>query len=139
MKVVMFTALSVLLINPAATFGQVIMTNHEATEKVFPIINDLAIPENDLPHLENEAIEGSPDAALRLHLYYEVAHVDLKKSLFWARIAAENGSPVGQYDLGLKLQNNPDSRSRKRGNFWLKRAAENGHERALELINKLPR
>ena len=95
------------------------------------------IPEPDLPKLEADALSGSQEAAFRLYLFYEFVRLDPKQSLFWVTISAENGHPVGQYNLGVKLTNDKDLRNRQRALFWLRRSADQGNQRAVELLHQL--
>lgn len=39
-------------------------------------VHSLIIPEAELPSLEHEALKGSPDAAFRLHRYYQSVRLD---------------------------------------------------------------
>lgn len=100
-------------------------------------VHSLIIPEAELASLEHEALQGSPDAAFRLHRYYQSVRLDFKEGLFWAQIAAENGHPVGQYNLGFILRNDPDPRNRLRARFCLDRAADNGVSLAIDLLKEL--
>lgn len=93
---------------------------------------------DEIRALQDQALKGSPESALRLHLFYEFVRLDFAESLHWVRIAAENGDPVGQYNLGFKLRNDPDPRNRIRARFWLERAAKNGDSLAAKLLKELP-
>jgi hypothetical protein len=100
-------------------------------------VHSLIIPDVELPKLEREALKGSPDAAFRLYRYHQSVRLDFKEGLFWAQIAAENGHPVGQYNLGFLWRNDPDPRNRLRARFWLERAAEKGDSLAVDLLREL--
>lgn len=95
---------------------------------------NFAIPESELPSLEREALRGSPDAAFRLHLYYELIHTDFQRSMYWVTIAAENGHAIGQYNLASFLLDDQRAelihesdrqhrvQARERARYWLDQA-----------------
>ena len=109
----------------------------------------LEIPASEIAHLELEALRGSRDAAFRLYQHHEFVKLDYKAALYWVSIAAENGHPIGQYAFGFMLSDHARAevlgrgtaeervRDRERAVFWLKRSAENGNERALELLEEI--
>lgn len=97
-----------------------------------------ALSDTEISQLERQALKGSAETAFRLYKYYEHSHINFSESLYWARIAAENGHPNGQYALGFRLRNDPDPRNRQRARFWLERSAANGVSLAVELLKEIP-
>jgi TPR repeat protein len=97
----------------------------------------LVVPHADMPALRDEALAGSPDAALRLYRHYKAIAVDSEQARHWARIAAENGSPIGQYSFAFELLERKAPDDGVRARFWLRRAAEQGNTRAREVLNAL--
>jgi len=79
---------------------------------------------------------GEADAALKL------ANASIKRShgamVYWYRIAAENGSAVGQYNYGVFLV--ADSKVKTdctRALFWFRKAAKQGDKYSLDYIKPL--
>ena len=99
------------------------------------------LSEDEIRTLQEEALKGTPEPAYRLFLFYELYKRDSIEGNFWAVVAAENGNPVGQYNLALRLNADPDPRNRKRARFWLERAANNKDkgiaEKAVKELNRL--
>ena len=79
------------------------LTNENSQEKFFRLGEEYRLSEGEIKILQGKALKGSPEAADRLYLYYELDRRDNTETLFWEKIAAENGSPKGQYNLGLRL------------------------------------
>lgn len=96
----------------------------------------LVLSAREIEEFQREALRGCPKAALRLYAFYESVRMDYAESLYWLRIAAENDSSVGQYNLGLALRDDADSRNRQRARFWLERSAANGDSLAQELLKE---
>lgn len=57
---------------------------------------------------------------------------DLEEALSWYRKSAEKGCAQAQYKLGKHLGGKPETEEESRQ--WLKKAAEQGHEKALEFF-----
>jgi len=113
------------------------MANDNSKERFVRLGSGYHLTETEVKVLQDEALRGSPEPAFRLHLYYELDREDRAESLFWLRIAAENGHPGGQYSLGVRLSEDRDPRNRQRAIFWLERAAANGEELGVDLLNRL--
>lgn len=79
---------------------------------------------NQVTDFTNRAINGSPDAALTLgHFYKTIGDPLLPRVTYWYQIAVENGSKDAMYYLGAILVQKFDKTSKRRGVYWLKRAA----------------
>lgn len=98
---------------------------------------DLDVPNNELPKLEDEAISGSADAARRLSSFYDMVKHDDKQATHWAQIEAENGSPIGQYRYAFRLYKDPDPKVRARARYWLGLALKNGVPHAASLLKEM--
>jgi TPR repeat protein len=83
-----------------------------------------SLTEAQINKLQGEALAGSPEVALKLFFYHKYFSLNPEESLYWARISAQNGDPVGQYEYGVLLSMGSDPRSRQRANFWTERAVE---------------
>lgn len=114
-------------------------TTDEGIRKTLIMGNQsLVLAESEIKTLGQQALRGSPDAAMRLFLFYKFVQQDYAESLFWIRIATENGDPDGEYNLGFMLRDDPDPRNRQRARFWLERAAKHGEPLAEDLLKELP-
>jgi TPR repeat protein len=112
---------------------------------------DLDVKAGDLPALREEALQGRPDAAHRLALYYNFIRLDLEESYFWTTVAAENGDARSQNTLGDMLidesfaplrgkfykEYSTEESRRIRAIYWFKKAAENGDNYAKRELERL--
>ena len=105
--------------------------------KPIPGIQGLVIDEKDLPSFEQKALDGNPESARRLSSFYDMVRNDRKQAVYWAMIAAENGSVVGQYNLGFLLRDDPDPKNRRRALYWLKRVSKSGDQHAADMAIQL--
>jgi TPR repeat protein len=85
----------------------------------------------------HRALLGDSNAALELHSYYSMLPNEAEKTLYWAVIAAENGSAVGQYNSGFLLMQKGDSLSKSRAIFWFRRASAQGDTLASKRLREL--
>ncbi len=106
-------------------------------EPIRPSVFSLAIPSNEIASVEEKALDGDPESANRLVSHYQMFAYDKKSALHWARIAAENGSLVGQYNLGFLLHDDPDPNNRRRAIYWLKRVSKSDVKELAEDANIL--
>jgi TPR repeat protein len=56
-------------------------------------------------------------------MYYALIVSDRGKYEYWTTVAAENGSPIGEYNLGHLLADRGGGADRRRAIYWLKKAA----------------
>ena len=82
---------------------------------------------SEMAQLQEQALDGDANAAQRISLYYLMATDKPEKGLYWATIAAENGSAWGEYMAGFLLGKNKDIDSLRRARFWLKLAMKHGN------------
>ena len=105
----------------------------------------LALPqpqsEEESKILKEQALQGSPDAADHVVGWYLLLMGNGK--LYWATIAAENGSRTGAYNMASILSDRGSLDSDPYGDngrdriwFWLKKAADHGSEYALEWVKR---
>ena len=92
----------------------------------------------DIPALEHQALLGDGSVALRLADYYDYLKLDYSKAMYWMQIAAEDGSPTGQYNYGHMLADDEragamgqtDAKVRElaklRARYWFSEAAKHG-------------
>ena len=93
---------------------------------------------SEMAQLEEQALDGDANAAQRISLHYLMATDKAERGLYWATIAAENGSAWGEYMAGFLLGKNKDADSLRRARFWLKRAMKHGNAggELLETVEK---
>lgn len=119
--------------------GGLFMKCKDDEQKNKPILPSASfnIKKSELPKLEKEALLGSPDAAFRIYQFYEMYLFDRNKGFYWLTIAAENGHPIGQYNLASDLLEEENSTNQLRARFWLKKAALAGDKEAVNLLKKI--
>ena len=90
----------------------------------------------ELGTLKRQAMAGSGNAALSVALWHMKFPDGNDTDETWTRIAAENGSPAGQFNLGLIYARDQNPLSQLRARYWLERAEKSGNPRAREeLLN----
>jgi TPR repeat protein len=91
----------------------------------------------ELSKLEREALLGDAKAAYQLLGKTALAGGGTSDSSYWLEVAAENGHPIAQYNLGAKLLGSVDPRDQVRSEYWLSRAAQSGDRSAAELLKQI--
>ena len=84
--------------------------------------------------LTDEALDGSGPAALRLSRFYSNVATNLDEAMKWAIIGAENGDANCQYTAYAFLDRRIFTEDRRRALFWLKKAAGQSYQPAVEHI-----
>jgi hypothetical protein len=103
----------------------------------------LEIPENEIPALEEAALHGSGESALKLAQFYRFIKHDWDNYSYWITISAEDGDPVGMHNLGYLLvhgrrfEGKSDRKSEIRARFWLERSAEAGVNQSRDELKDL--
>lgn len=95
---------------------------------------EFVLTPQQVTNLTNEALDGSGPAALRLSKFYSNVVTNLDEAMKWALIGAENGDANCQYTAYAFLDRRISTEDRRRGLFWLKKAAEQGYQPAIEHI-----
>lgn len=97
------------------------------------------IPPNEVMKLEREALLGDAKAAYRLLGEAALSGTAgaIGDARFWLTVAAENGHPAAQYNLGAMLLGQADARERLRAEYWLSRAARSGDGSASRLLKRV--
>lgn len=90
-------------------------------------MKDILVPTVEYIEVEQQALDGSAEAALRLERQYAMT-ARYSEAIFWATIAAENGSSLGVYQLAYTLAYSPDPKQRQRARYWLKKLIAAGGE-----------
>lgn len=87
--------------------------------------------------LQRLALSGDPLAAAAMQLRF--AKTDPDETLYWTRIAAENGHTVSQYNLAFEYwaHGAGSERDKIRAKFWLGKAAEGGDALAAAKLERL--
>jgi hypothetical protein len=103
-----------------------------------------AISPADQAKLERQALLGDAKAAYRLLGNAALgstpgagAAPGTGDASFWLAVAAENGHPIAQYNLGAMLLGHADPRDRVRAEYWLALAAKAGDTSAAELLKRV--
>lgn len=104
---------------------------------MIPLVAMAAAPSCETPQcLKYRALLGDADAAIELaNAAIKTNHEEMVR---WYKVAAENGSPVGQYNYATFLVS--DSKSVDdcvRALFWFKSAAASGNAYAKDYIGPL--
>ena len=97
-------------------------------------------PEEALAYFQEAAATGDPDALCRMgYVYYRGEGVDenpIEALRCWKQ-AAKGGSVTAMFNTGVILYNEyPEFGGREEGMEWIRRAAEKGHKRAQEALEK---
>lgn len=95
------------------------------------------IPKREMADVRAAALDGSGDAALRLHKHYSMLALDEPQALYWAQISAENGNPQGQHAYGFMLLQKKDPESTARAVYWIRLAAGQGVPASKELLKSI--
>lgn len=101
-----------------------------------PLIIPQTIFLSDLKVLQERAWLGSAEAALKLYDFHTEYRSQFDERLYWARIAAQNGSTQAQLLTAKLLLSIGDEEGRIRAWFWLNRAAKGGSRDAESLLKK---
>jgi len=92
------------------------------------------LSEIEIKALEHLALRGATKPAIRLYRFHKHVRADSEESRYWARIAAQNGDIAGQHEYGTIMAHDSDIRSRKRAEYWLRRAAKQASLPTTELL-----
>lgn len=92
---------------------------------------------DELDDLKRKAMAGSGNAALSLSLWYMKFPGGGDTDEKWIRIAAENGSSAGQFNLGLIYAQDKSPLNQIRARYWLELAEKSGNPRATEELRQL--
>lgn len=137
-KILIFGILSLIYMVPIFQSGQIKAAEDEKEKFLrMPMGEAYNLSDTEFKVLQAKGLQGDPEAALRLSLYYDLCKRDYKEGHFWKMIAAENGHPTGQYNYGFDLSQDSDPRNRQRAKFWLKHAAAKGVKEAQSLLKEL--
>ncbi|RUL78222.1 hypothetical protein [Dyella choica] len=93
---------------------------------------DYVLNSQQRQELIEQALDGSGQAALRLSRFYSNVTLNLDEALKWAIIGAENGDSNCEYTAYGFLISRSSSDDRRRAQFWLKKAAGQGYQPAIE-------
>jgi TPR repeat protein len=80
------------------------------------------IPQDQLPFVQEEAINGSGLAAYRLARFYAFVLLEYDEGVRWMTISAENGHIPGILSLGVMLRISNDRLTKLRARYWLEKA-----------------
>lgn len=96
-------------------------------EEMISPMESAFVPTAEYAKVVRQALDGSSEAALRLERQYSLTarHAE---AIFWATIAAENGSQDGVYRLAFTLAHSPHRDQRRRARYWLKKLIARGGE-----------
>jgi TPR repeat protein len=95
----------------------------------------LRIPVQKLEQFMLEAVRGNGKAAFDVAIHFSIGFNDRSNGQYWNVIGAENGYPGCQWNLAYDLTY--DNARDIRGIFWIKTAAQNGEEYAVEMLQDL--
>jgi len=118
----------------------------EKKQKSIPGNAALNLTPKQRTDLSEMAIAGDSDAAWRLSIYYEAYAFDWPDAIYWKQISAENGDPRHQYSFGVFLtdysegpqsEGVPRDLARRRGKYWICKAAQKGLPYAQSKIREI--
>jgi TPR repeat protein len=87
---------------------------------------DLELPRQEIPGLKVKALSGDGVAAEKLARFYGFVLMSSADEYYWATVAAEDGNPKSEYNLGVLLSSDTKHQNRTRAIFWLERARAAG-------------
>jgi hypothetical protein len=100
--------------------------------------SDLLLKSSELRKLSLKAMQGNGDAALRVARHYTFGMQDEIMGNYWFIIGAENGDAKSQWNISYALNSPPLSNDiTTRGIFWIRKAAENGIQYAINELERL--
>ena len=105
-----------------------------ASERTFAE-QEFVLTPSQAQELAGQALDGSGGSALRLSRFYSNVTVNLDEALKWAIIGAENGDANCAFTAYALLHARASPDERRRAQFWLKRAADQGYKPAVEELN----
>ena len=82
------------------------------------------------------ASSGNTEAANRLFRYYNIVALNYPEAIKWLTVAAENGDPLSQYNLG-NLYSVPPLSDNKVAIFWLEKSKLNGFPDAAKVLKRI--
>ena len=88
----------------------------------------------DIGILEVQAQRGDGVAAFKLSEYYNFNTDQRDLAIHWLSIAATNGYPSAQYNLGFHYNEIND---RQNARYWYERALTNGMDEAAQRLSEL--
>lgn len=95
-------------------------------------------PYEQLAAYKSAAYSGSGPAANALSVFYMKADKTGNQEIYWNAISAENGDPVGQFNLAQSyLDKNGRHYSPHRAKFWLIKASDQGDTEAKKMLAEL--
>lgn len=98
---------------------------------------DLRLAPDQIKPTEIKALDGSPEAANKLANHYQGWTNDVEKAMYWYQIAAENGSAEAMWNYYEISSVVPFPDWKRRGLFWLRKAAGMGDKHAVEELADL--
>jgi TPR repeat protein len=129
MKRISLIAFGVLLALPwASTFAQLRLVGVHGGNQEF------ALNKGQIAALEEQALDGSGDAAMKLAEYYFMVTLQYDEAKHWYQIGAENGNAEAMYGFWFMANAGNDPSERRRGYFWLKKAAALGDKQSQEAL-----
>lgn len=92
-----------------------------------PMMNaDLELSKTELERFRTAGLSGDGAAAEKVADYYGFILMSVSDELHWRTIAAEDGDPTAEYNLGVRLSDPSPHYDNARAIFWLKRARAAG-------------
>lgn len=97
---------------------------------------DYHLNEREISSLSDEAMSGSPDAALKLANFYWIRNnPKISDAKHWAIIGAENGSAEAQLRAFQTMRFSRKNLDQVRSLFWLRKAADQNNQVAAAILS----
>jgi TPR repeat protein len=84
------------------------------------------LSDGEIQKLKMQAGKSDVRAAYRLYTYYLFSENGMPEAMHWLRVAAEEGYPLAEYNLGALLRESDSSQDKKEARLWLAKAAKDG-------------
>jgi TPR repeat protein len=97
----------------------------ETVEVVPSATINTVIPAEEVARTQEEALQGSPDAAFRLAAHFGSLENE-SQQIHWLQIAVENGNLPARFFLAETLSRQDDALNRIRARFWYKKIIADG-------------
>lgn len=93
---------------------------------------DLLLSKTEVDELTEKALRGDKNAAYKVYDYYHSVERNDDNWIKWLEVAAKNGHAEAQYIHGARLIN----ADKKKAIYWLRKAADQGHEGARSTLKE---
>lgn len=98
---------------------------NEQAVKVEPGESVARLPAEDVPRLEEKALQGSADAALKLARNF-LSLGNTNDRIYWLMVGVEDGDSAMRFELATALTQSHEASDKIRARYWYKRIITDG-------------